>query len=402
MIKLLCEKCGTPLIAPDQFAGKKGKCRKCGHVNLIPSAGASGDKPVSARDSLIETLAPDTPPKAGFDETEEPVLRPPRRSGRPLGVALVWIIALCAASYFAWPYIWERQHASEIFDLRVRALDLISHGKLRDAIAKYDDLLRLAGNRHIQSKRLSVEIATARQERDDVVARLAGHGAPPAQLKTFQLAGTVSVAWAGATTQPLSGVRVCALHPTVKRAPIVAFNMSLATRIQLDEQSQLRQAEGWQRRIAAGTLNLSEMQQWQQNAAQDQRQAALYHALIERVARLSRELNPVEDVALARLRMLEVDHDYAIVSGRIPPSRDYTGDLLGADFEPVVNEARLTSSITDPAGRYALLDVPEGHYYLYAFSRDGSHAVEWLAPINVGPGENPTINLTLRNASAFK
>ena len=37
MIKFDCFKCGHSYRVPDQYAGKRVRCKECGEINLIPS-----------------------------------------------------------------------------------------------------------------------------------------------------------------------------------------------------------------------------------------------------------------------------------------------------------------------------------------------------------------------------
>ena len=45
MISFNCSSCESKLKVHDRFGGKKGKCPKCGAVNLIPSPGATEQMP---------------------------------------------------------------------------------------------------------------------------------------------------------------------------------------------------------------------------------------------------------------------------------------------------------------------------------------------------------------------
>jgi hypothetical protein len=42
MIRIACDQCGQPLRAPDDLAGKHGRCGHCGAVNPVPNALAVG------------------------------------------------------------------------------------------------------------------------------------------------------------------------------------------------------------------------------------------------------------------------------------------------------------------------------------------------------------------------
>jgi hypothetical protein len=44
MIRIACDQCGQPLRAPDDLAGKHGRCGHCGAVNPVPTALAVGVK----------------------------------------------------------------------------------------------------------------------------------------------------------------------------------------------------------------------------------------------------------------------------------------------------------------------------------------------------------------------
>jgi hypothetical protein len=50
-IAALCGKCSSRFSVPDQYAGKKGKCKKCGAVVTVPAASAAPttDKPAMTR-----------------------------------------------------------------------------------------------------------------------------------------------------------------------------------------------------------------------------------------------------------------------------------------------------------------------------------------------------------------
>ena len=56
-LEFACEKCGHPFHVEDRFAGKKGRCKHCGHIMPIPTE-SSGEVAVA--------VAADPPSSGGF------------------------------------------------------------------------------------------------------------------------------------------------------------------------------------------------------------------------------------------------------------------------------------------------------------------------------------------------
>jgi hypothetical protein len=84
-INVTCPKCGNTSTAPDQFAGKRGKCKRCGAVTEIPmpaAAQAVAPSAVLGRPSVAPILdepeLDDIPPIV-LDEDDEAVLSEPQK-----------------------------------------------------------------------------------------------------------------------------------------------------------------------------------------------------------------------------------------------------------------------------------------------------------------------------------
>ena len=60
MIKFDCSKCGHSYRVPDEYAGKRSRCKECSTINTIPTPGnekvGCGDS-IAAYNSLLEELS---------------------------------------------------------------------------------------------------------------------------------------------------------------------------------------------------------------------------------------------------------------------------------------------------------------------------------------------------------
>jgi tetratricopeptide (TPR) repeat protein len=147
-IKFACPGCGSPISAPDDATGKKGKCPKCSGTFLIPSSVASGSS--ANGDNL--------------DDTEE-------SEGYPLWLkilaATAAVLVVVLPLYVFWPKDkWEQNHKDDITALARDAASLEKGGKYKEAISRCDQLLVLVGDRKLRDENLAQAVSQARQVKE--------------------------------------------------------------------------------------------------------------------------------------------------------------------------------------------------------------------------------------------
>lgn len=92
-IPVTCPGCGTSMNAPDQYAGRRGKCRNCGSAVMIPAA-TSTDLVIQApanRAGVVETKASPLPTVREVRDATPLATRtaPPAPAPAPIPVAVV-------------------------------------------------------------------------------------------------------------------------------------------------------------------------------------------------------------------------------------------------------------------------------------------------------------------------
>ena len=418
MIKLRCEACHTPLTAPDHCAGKKGKCRKCGHLNLIPrppgatGSGVSGDSAPGV--SLFEaTLAPDeliegpalpvTPATVALTIRD---IRSQRRSPWPF-VAAAAVAVLLGSAYFVWPYVWEHFNASSIFELRTQARVFVSHGQVRSAVGKYDALLDLVGERQINNPLLRREVDNAKHEREAAVTYLTQTGRSANEsvaddLPAFiTVSGSVMASWHGDPPRPLAGITVNALRSKVGRSSLMNFYNALLAKARDDQSTEQSRAAALDHNQAVADAGFSTDATLQAFAQHDLGRANAYGRFISGLQQALQLIPAKEDLAVARSQMLESAHHYLEAAGQISPGISYAREVLGEDFVEPLKATSIASTTTDAAGHYLFRSLPAGQYYLYAFWRDPEtgRAIEWLIPKDLGPAGDVTVNFDALNSA---
>ncbi len=86
-IQVVCNGCGTSYPVPDSLAGKRGRCKKCGQVMVVPAAAPPAPTAAPVTIEVIE----ETPPAPGLAATPTSGSPQPPRRGRR--VFLVGIVA---------------------------------------------------------------------------------------------------------------------------------------------------------------------------------------------------------------------------------------------------------------------------------------------------------------------
>lgn len=149
MISMRCANCGQGLRLPDKHVGKRGKCPNCGHVILIRQ-GADPGLPPTQHNSA---------------ESSARKLRSPL-----LGWILLGMMVMYFAGFLLYMFVlrdtWEHETYREVLRKKAEAESLIDSHRYREALATYEEIFALIGDRPVKSEGLMAEIEHARYSHD--------------------------------------------------------------------------------------------------------------------------------------------------------------------------------------------------------------------------------------------
>lgn len=161
MISFYCAGCGHKYRVPEEYAGKKARCKKCNHINTI----AYPKEPAKVTDSGSSTIMAsvvDAEHENIFSEYAETQPVSPTYSARqqnassksylkvviPIGIAAVVIISLLL--WFALRDTWEKDNYPRLSRLADEASTLVSEKEYVDALEIYNEILAELDQRELK------------------------------------------------------------------------------------------------------------------------------------------------------------------------------------------------------------------------------------------------------------
>lgn len=155
-IRFTCPKCGTHLAVPDDFAGRKGKCKKCGVEIVAPQALSTAVPPAtqatqSEKESEAVSVTVDSPVVKG------------RSWLLKVSAVGTLVVVVGLSAYTFWPRDnWERDNAPRLAAIKAEAEAAVSKGDHERSFARCEEIVSVVGTRtlHDPSLRAILDYAT--------------------------------------------------------------------------------------------------------------------------------------------------------------------------------------------------------------------------------------------------
>lgn len=169
---LKCPTCHVGIKLPENYTGKRLRCPRCSKVFRPQSEGDAPNeqRSVAKAQGLFQGGTSDSIPEEFLirSATIPPlVLEGRNRTANQKKILLGTLVpaGVCFVGFLFWVFVirWEDNHRSQILRLSEETVSLMGQGDSRAGVEKFDELLRLVGNRSITSPDLNQAMTNARQ-----------------------------------------------------------------------------------------------------------------------------------------------------------------------------------------------------------------------------------------------